>query len=208
MNVKSAFNISLYLLVGTTIISSCGRHDPSSPGLEYAPAMYHSRAYEPLTQITDESSDYYNSNPNNPNQTNMLMPVGNTVKLRKYNSLYYKSPERDLMMYHLKNDSSSANRANTMANPVPSSEAVLEEGKVLYGRYCQHCHGESGQGDGSVGQVMKGVPAYNGAVKDRTQGSIFYTITFGRNRMGSHASQIQVEDRWKIVHYVKSLQNQ
>jgi hypothetical protein len=41
-----------------------------------------------------------------------------------------------------------------------------------------------------------------------TEGHIWHTITFGRNRMWPHASQINPDDRWKIVLYVQTLQNQ
>jgi len=39
-----------------------------------------------------------------------------------------------------------------------------------------------------------------------TDGKIYHTITYGYNAMGSHASQISPEDRWKVVMYVHELQ--
>lgn len=176
-------------------------------GTEYAPAMYHSRAYEPLTQVTEEGNDYYNSNPNNPYKMNMRALPKNTIKISHFNPNYYKNPEADLFLYKISKDTNG--QAKVLAsNPIVKSEAVIAEGKELYGRYCQHCHGETGKGDGPVGQVFGGVPNYAGAAKDRTESSIYYTITYGRNRMGAHGSQINVLDRWKIVHYVQTLQNQ
>jgi mono/diheme cytochrome c family protein len=75
--------------------------------------------------------------------------------------------------------------------------------------FCEHCHGESGHGDGKVGVVYKGVAAYNvGRVKELKAGYIYHTITYGVRRMGGHGSQISPEDRWKIVRYVQVLQNQ
>ncbi len=209
------FSVKQYSLIvaSAAMLFSCGK-DPNSTGLEYAPAMYHSRAYEPLSQVVDKDNDYYNSNPYNDSygtdktyNMNMKQPVKGTLKLKDFTSNYYQKPDADLNIYHLEGDSSGVLQ-NVLQNPLASSPEVIEEGKVLYSRYCQHCHGESGKGDGLVGQVLKGVPSYSGAVKDRTPGSIFYTITYGRNRMGAHASQVSVEDRWKIVHYVKTLQNQ
>jgi hypothetical protein len=56
-------------------------------GVEYAPNMYHSVAYEPLTQITDEGygvwvnsldngrGEYYNTNKFNPFAMNMRLPA-------------------------------------------------------------------------------------------------------------------------------------
>lgn len=199
-------NIAIVLSVGL-LATACGSKNPNDPGIEYAPAMYHSRAYEPLTQVTDDKSDYYNSNSNNPYKMNMREPVKNTVKVRSYTANYSSNPNSELYIYHLSKDSSGVALANKLSNPIQKSDAVIEEGKVLYGRYCQHCHGEGGKGDGPVGLVFKGVPNYAG-LKDRTEGSIFHTITFGKNRMMAHGSQVSVPNRWKIVHYVQTLQNQ
>jgi cytochrome c5 len=177
------------------------------PGVEYAPAMYHSRAYEPLTQVTDEQNDYYNSNPNNPYKMNMRLLPKNTIKISNFNCNYDVNSSGSINMYKLSKDSVGMAKAELLKNPIAKSDAVIEEGKELYGRYCQHCHGENGKADGPVAAVFGGVPRY-AAVKDRNEGSIFYTITNGRNRMGAHGSQVSVNDRWKIVHYVQTLQNQ
>ncbi len=197
-----------YTLLSVSFLGmlSCTRKSDDT-GVEYAPAMYHSRAYEPLTQVTDETNDYYNSNPNNSYKMNMRLLPANTIKISGFNCNYYLNPNKNLNIYALSKDSVGQNKANNLMNPIPNSEAILAEGKELYGRYCQHCHGETGQADGPVAPVFGGVPKYT-ALKDRTAGSIFYTITNGRNRMGSHASQVSVENRWKIVHYVQTLQNQ
>jgi len=94
-------------------------------------------------------------------------------------------------------------------NPLASTEEVLKEGKVLYTRYCIHCHGEKGMGDGLVGIAYKGVTAYNSrAVKNRSEGEIFHAITHGKGRMWAHGSQVSIENRWKIVKYVQTLQKQ
>ena len=37
-------------------------------------------------------------------------------------------------------------------------------------------------------------------------GQMFHTITYGQNTMGSHASQISQNDRWKIIQYINKLQ--
>jgi hypothetical protein len=39
-----------------------------------------------------------------------------------------------------------------------------------------------------------------------TEGHIFHVITYGKNLMWPHGSQISPEDRWKIAKYVKALQ--
>lgn len=190
------------------LLFSCAAKD-DFPGLEYAPQMYHSTPYEPLTQITDkdqgswldsndgdEHGEFYNSNPYNAYEMNMREPVANTVKRGAY--LPYRIPKDSLEL-----------AASLMVNPLDSTAEVLAQGKALYTSYCIHCHGAKGQGDGKVGQVYKGVTAYNSrAVKDKPGGHIFHVITHGKGRMGAHGSQVSVEDRWKIVRYVQTLQNQ
>lgn len=201
-------NLAFFLAFSTVVIlASCSR-GTDKPGREYASQMYHSDAYEPLTQIVDkEHGDDYNSNPYNPHNMNMRLPAKNTIKRNAY------SPATELLeeepaIYHLHKDSFDL-AGRVLVNPIDSTPQVLEQGKVLYGRYCQHCHGETGQGDGLVGAKYKGVPSYSkGRVKEDKAGHIFHTITYGRNRMWPHASQITVEERWKIVHYVQALQNQ
>lgn len=202
-------NIYHILLLGTLIILGSCKAKDEYPGMEFAPNMYHSVPYEPLKQVTDPSAgsafsdradgfgEFYNSNPNNPHSMNMRLPVPNTVKRRADGLLPYRVP-KDSFEY----------AANYVFNPLDSTEAVISEGQALYAVFCETCHGAQGKGDGLVGQVYKGVAAYNvGRVKDLPEGHIFHTITYGRGRMGAHGSQISVLDRWKIVRYVQVLQN-
>lgn len=199
---------ALLPLVAIFILASCGASG-DNPGLEYAPQMYHSIPYEPLTQITDKDrgewlsnredglGEFYNSNPNNQYEQNVRQPVEGTVRRTSNNVLPYRIQKDDVMM------------ANELINPLENTPEILAEGKRLYSLYCQHCHGEKGDGQGLVGQVLYGVPAYNrGAVKDLTEGHIYHVITHGIRRMGAHGSQVSDENRWKIVKYVQQLQNQ
>ena len=189
-------------IVSALFLLSCSK-SPEDPGIEYAPAMYHSRAYEPLSQVTDPKNPYFNSNPNNPYGMNMRKPVEKTIKISDYKADYYKYKNKPLFIYNLSNEKTT--QVDSLKCPLPATESVIAEGKILYGRYCQHCHGENGKGDGPVGLVYKGVPSYS-ALADRTEGSIYHTIVYGKNRMGPHGSQIQPLDRWKIVRYVQTLQ--
>ena len=43
-------------------------------------------------------------------------------------------------------------------------------------------------------------------MKDLKAGHIYHTIMFGLNAMGPHGTQINEEERWKIVHYVQTMQ--
>src|SRR5262249_1477649 len=84
------------------------------------------------------------------------------------------------------------------------------EGKRLYENYCIHCHGEKGGGDGLVTQHNGPKPPayYSDQLKDLPEGKAFHTTEYGKNMMGSHASQLLASQRWKIIMYVQTLQHQ
>ena len=192
---------------------SCGSKK-NDPGIEYAPQMYHSVPYEPLTQIKDKEAgrwlssksegpaEFYNSNSYNPHEMNMRVPVKGTVARSPY-------PNKEAVLpYRIHKDSLKV-AARRLKNPLDSTESVISAGQVLYKRFCLHCHGEQGQGDGAVGKIYKGVSAYSSrAVQNATEGHIFHVITHGKGRMKAHGSQISPLDRWKIVRYVQVLQKQ
>jgi mono/diheme cytochrome c family protein len=199
-------NIVLGAALLTISFAGC-RAGGENPGLEYAPQMYHSVAYEPLSQIKDEDNfgdiistredgkgEYFNSNVNNPHGMNMREPVANTVPRNKEGYLPYR-----LKAFELE-------AAAAVQNPVKSSEAVLADGEKLYLQYCNACHGKNGEGDGLAGAVIGGVANLKGgAYLGLPEGHIFHVITKGKGRMGAHGSQITPESRWKIVHYVKQV---
>jgi mono/diheme cytochrome c family protein len=197
----AAFIIAAIALVGC----KAGGDDQ---GLEFAPNMYHSVAYEPLKQIKDKESgmwvnssedeigEYYSSNPYNAYEMNMREPVANTVRRGKY--LPYRIPKDSLAL-----------AARIMINPLDSSAAVIADGKRLYAIFCTHCHGDKGTEPGLVGVKYAGVPAYTSrALIDMTQGHVFHVLSKGKGRMPSHASQLSIEERWTVSRYVQVLQNQ
>lgn len=197
------------LLVSTSaavLLAGCTAHGDNQ-GKEYAPNMYHSVAYEPLTQITDESAgtwvnsldngrgEYFNSNKYNAHRMNMREPAPNTVKRNAQGWLPYRIPKESLDL------------AESMKSPLDSTAAVIASGKAMYTTYCQHCHGAKGQGDGKVADKYPGVANLTGdAYKTISEGHIFHVITHGKGLMGAHGSQVSPEDRWKIAKYVKTLQ--
>ena len=46
----------------------------------------------------------------------------------------------------------------------------------------------------------------NFSLKNLPEGKIFFSISYGKNLMGPHASQLSQEERWKIVRYIQELQ--
>ncbi|GGG55778.1 c-type cytochrome [Hymenobacter glacieicola] len=173
------------VLLASVFTTACNRAD--DPGLEYAPEMYASLPYEPLKQEQ--------SNKVNPMGLNMRVPAVGTVPRGKAN--YYTHIAKDDI----------ATAETSLRNPYSYTKDALEEGKTLYVRNCQHCHGESGAGDGPVGAKFKGVPNYSvGAYKTMNDGHIYHVIQWGKGRMMPHGSQVNPQERWKIAMYVRMLQ--
>ena len=109
-------------------------------------------------------------------------------------------------LFGVRQDENGRLKADADENPIPWSSEVEKEGKALYDKFCLHCHGESGDGQGSVIENSLGKFPSPGPYKDTlTPGGIFYTITYGKNAMRSHASQLNKAERWKVVHYVQKL---
>lgn len=194
-------NILSVVSLATLGLFVAGCRDNNSTGIEFAPNMYNSRAYEAQTQ--------WRENTVNPYGMNMRLPVSGTISRRSYNTVFVNEDStvtRDLMVYTIHKDSLNE-AARVLQNPIAWSEGVEAEGKVLYERYCQHCHGTGGAGDGKVGVVYAGVPNYSSdALKDVSGGHLFHVITHGKGRMWPHGAQMTAEERWKIVHYVQRLQ--
>lgn len=198
MRFKSYLYIGV-LVSGVIGLTACSK-DPNNPGKEYAPNMYTSVGYEPFRQIEE--------NRINPQGLNMRLPVNGTVARPNYKTKFGEgdSANVDLMIYNIAADSINIS-SKILKNPLPNTDQVIGEGKVLFERYCQHCHGATGEGDGPVGVAYKGVPNYTSeAMQALSEGHIFHVITNGKGRMWPHGSQVNPEERWKIVRYVQKLQ--
>ncbi len=97
----------------------------------------------------------------------------------------------------------------TLTNAVPPTAENLRRGAERFAIFCSPCHGPKGYGDGEV--AKKGIPGMPIGIPgvpaaQFPDGHVFHIITYGRNLMGSHASQIDAEDRWKIIHHLRVLQ--
>ena len=186
--ITTGFTAALLAVAGTALVSCSGAGD--GRGTEYAPDMYTSPAVEPLRQTEANAFNFREGG------TNLRYPVAGTIARGKM--AYYTHFSKD----------SLAEAAAALKNPLPMTEQNLAEGKVLYMRFCQPCHGDTGKGDGLVGQKYKGVANFQaGNVKGASQGHIFHVITHGKGRMYPHGSQVNPEERWKIALFVATLQN-
>ena len=94
-----------------------------------------------------------------------------------------------------------------LVNPLPRSMANLSRGQRVFNIYCITCHGERGYGDGPVVNPFP-IPKslQSDAMLKWNDGHLFHVITKGQGVMPSYAQQIQAEDRWAVIHYVRALQ--
>ena len=183
---KTGFILALPAMSIVSCVSSS-----DNPGIEYAPNMYISQAYEPYSQEKKFST--------NPNGMTMREPVYGTVARGQIDYIYPHPNTGD-------GYAASASYTGTIA---PTNENVAE-GERLYNIYCWHCHGKKGKNDGPIFKDKKmpapSWPNYKSDyIKELPNGKAYHTITYGKGLMGSHAFMLDPEERWKVIHYVKSL---
>jgi len=86
---------------------------------------------------------------------------------------------------------------------------ILAQGEKGYFTFCAQCHGKYFDGNGTVGQSFSPLPGdlRSKKVQDMPEGVIFKEVSFGKpgGRQPPLATTITVEDRWKIIAYIKSL---
>jgi hypothetical protein len=94
--------------------------------------------------------------------------------------------------------------------PVEVSYENMLRGQELFAIFCAICHGETGNGRGVIAQERYGYPTIVSLLQKRIidlpEGELFNTITYGKNTMGAYGAKIRVEDRWKVVLYMRALQ--
>jgi len=190
MNKFRILGTAVITIAASIVVTSC--KDKRSTGWEYAPNMYRHIAFDP-----DQK------NPNFKDGKTAQLPPAGTIPV-------------GFVRFNYPNTMDGYTLAGTeVKNALALTSKHLTEGKKLYITFCSPCHGETGQGDGLVTQHDAAVkpPSYSigqssrgGAMKDLTDGKIYHTITYGVNAMGSYASQLAPDERWKVVMYVHHLQ--
>lgn len=92
--------------------------------------------------------------------------------------------------------------------PFAMTAADMDLGQQRFNTFCSPCHARSGEGDGMV--VQRGYRQPPSLHIDRLRqapaGQFFDRITNGFGVMPAYRAQIAVEDRWRIVAYVRALQ--
>lgn len=117
---------------------------------------------------------------------------------------------RNIKYYEYKGDLVGAE--SNLKNPYAGnfSEEIIREGRNYYRIYCSVCHGETGDGKGTVSDkmgIIKPPSLITDTVKGHNDGRLFHIITDGQGLMGPYNTQIYKEKhRWAIVQYIRELQ--
>lgn len=92
-------------------------------------------------------------------------------------------------------------------NPVPTGAAAISSGREVYRKECRSCHGMMGRGDGpKAAELDSRVPDMTSEkVQGQSDGALFWKITEGRGDMPSAKTALSEEERWMVVHYLRSL---
>lgn len=170
--------------------TSCKEEGGLAP--EYMPDMYRSPAVEPYVDYGELRGEY--SSAEYTDKMTAKQPVSGTIP-------------RGFQPYAYENTAEGYELAGTnLKNPIVYNDEIGKDGKVLYGMFCVHCHGKTGQGDGSIIQNDKfpPLPVKFAPGLAISEGKMFHTITYGKGLMGSHSSQLNKEERWKLVHYIRT----
>lgn len=216
---KKHFLFFAIVIMSAFVQSSC-KSGGENPGRIFMPDMTYSNAYEAYASTKFQ----YQSDTD---AMSAILPIANTIprgylpmdeEIRKDEAklmaYLFKNYFENPMMNHGLNDAEERARAASMLkNPIVKSDEVLAEGKAKYDIYCAVCHGKKGQGDGTLLVLADGTdgaytavpPAYETRLPGLTDGEIFYSISYGKNMMGGYYAQVSVEDRWKILHYIKDM---
>ncbi len=91
-----------------------------------------------------------------------------------------------------------------MSNPIQADDASLKEGKALFKTNCITCHGDPGKNNG-LPLVPKPSDMANAAfLSANSDGAVFTKMTDGRITMPSFKAVLSEKERWKIVNYIRS----
>ncbi len=203
--IRPSYILGVIAFAAMGTLSSCSE-DPNAPGVEYMPDMYRSPALEAYIDYgNNKTMDWtqIRKDRNGIVAVQSRVPAPNTIPHTTQDRVAYVMP------YPLENTPEDYERSATMiVSPMKSTKENIEQGKALYTRMCQHCHGKSGKGDGKISQngFIEGIPDYATKLKDLPEGKMFHSITYGKGLMGQHASQLTQYQRWQIIEWVKCLQ--
>jgi mono/diheme cytochrome c family protein len=163
-------------------------------GRVYMPDMAYSRAYETYasTAALQEAGVHYNAR-----------PVEGTVA------------RGAMAAYPFANDSVGYVRSAEVKNPLDVAAIDMTEAERIYLINCGICHGTKLDGNGPLWKGGDGpyTAAPRNLINDpltlnMAEGTMFHSITYGKNLMGGYGSQLSSKQRWEIVAYIKLKQKE
>lgn len=95
-----------------------------------------------------------------------------------------------------------------VTNPSKADQKSYKEGKELYAKHCQSCHGKAGLGDGSKAAQLKSEPGNFSlaSFQKQTDGTLYYKISEGREDMPSFKKKIdEADEMWELINYLRTL---
>jgi mono/diheme cytochrome c family protein len=198
MNKKNNINKSLLLTIAMAVVALTSCDDVKrTPGKIYMPDMAYSRAYESYadhSNLTEKGIHYDN------------LPVEGTIARGKEMPFpYAKDKAGDTINY---------NASKLVPNPIDSlNDKEVVEAERLYLINCGICHGAKLDGNGPLYKDGNGPYAAKPATlvgdakyENMPAGQMFYSVAYGKNLMGSYASQLNKRQRWMIIKYIKNKQ--
>lgn len=176
------------------LISSC--KDKRRPGKIYMPDMAYSRTFETYSQL---DSLKFTSDVNGKGGKQIYFnekPAAGTIK------------RGELFPYTLLNDSNGYKMSADVPNPIDfMTGAELGEAGRLYNINCGICHGEKGAANGPLSAKIGAIANLTlDQYKIMKDGTMFHSVTYGKNNMGSYASQLSRLQRWMVIKYIRTLQ--
>jgi mono/diheme cytochrome c family protein len=188
------------LILAIAVVLSCNEVK-REPGRVYMPDMAYSRAYETYSVTEEQKEDLLKQGIHYSN-----IPVPGTIKRGElYPFPFTKDAQGDSTNY-------VASKQFKSQIPAPDSLQMIEAERLFLVN-CAICHGPKLDGNGPLYRGGDGpypaAPA-NFIGKDQykimPEGQMYYSVTYGKNKMGSYASQLSSKQRWMVIDYIKAKQ--
>jgi mono/diheme cytochrome c family protein len=100
--------------------------------------------------------------------------------------------------------------AAKISNPVAADAKSIAAGQQLYQKHCSSCHGETGKGDGMMGEELDPKPSDLTDAEWKhgsSDGEIFAVIRDGVKGTGMKpfARKMTAHEMWDVVNYLRSI---
>ncbi len=226
---KYAIGAILGIILFAWLFSVCSPAGKNKTGHEYMPDMYHPVSYETNLYSAyswnhwDDKSVFTKAELSRPrHRVDGTVPRGMTAVyyggmsatdvIRGKNAdnaiaaqingaapFYYENTEEDRVRCE-----------QEMRNPFPITANGMGRAKPLYETFCGICHGNDGGGNGALVATEKYPAQPKNLIADDMiaagGGRYYFAIMYGKNVMGAYPDKLSFEERWQVIHYIRSLQ--